>query len=437
MILLITLVILVILSTLGYTLCAEVAARRHREQFMIDYCIARHACASGLKYALASMNGLQFALISRPNEPDFSDVFAMTEPDYQEFLEMWAAKLAADSNLPEEGVLEEAPGRPAGGPTAGKGSRKKASLTGDGNDVNDINAPDATRRPQTRATRVKIRGPYGPPWPLVTEPVELEIGSAQVTVAIEDENAKYPLGWAILADEKVRAQAVVGWQSFCEWMGYTQTEIDSLNLDLSRMGNIKPFKTQFQPETEPVEPPASIRGRISRTPAASTAVRRTMSRKPVSAEEQMGRQNKEFAKLFHSALVNRDLLSRPSIVSDSRQECAMKYLGLWATRHVNVNTAPRHVLQAALTFGSVADAPRIADQIIEHRREKPVADVNELKQAVLRYATAIQDCGDFLTATSSVFSIRVTAVRGVARVTMLAAVSNEGDKVVPIAVISE
>jgi len=31
-ILLITLVILVILSTLGYTLCAEVAARRHRDQ---------------------------------------------------------------------------------------------------------------------------------------------------------------------------------------------------------------------------------------------------------------------------------------------------------------------------------------------------------------------------------------------------------------------
>ena len=54
-ILLVTLVILVILSTLGYTLCVQVAARRHRDQYMIDYCVARHACASGLKYALASV----------------------------------------------------------------------------------------------------------------------------------------------------------------------------------------------------------------------------------------------------------------------------------------------------------------------------------------------------------------------------------------------
>ena len=54
-ILLITLVILVILSTLGYTLCVQVTARRHRDQYMIDYSIARHACASGMKYALASV----------------------------------------------------------------------------------------------------------------------------------------------------------------------------------------------------------------------------------------------------------------------------------------------------------------------------------------------------------------------------------------------
>ena len=80
MILLVTLVILVILSTLAYTLCVQVAARRHRGQFVIDYSIARHACASGLKYALASMGTLQFDLVSRPNEPDFSDVFALSEP---------------------------------------------------------------------------------------------------------------------------------------------------------------------------------------------------------------------------------------------------------------------------------------------------------------------------------------------------------------------
>ena len=86
-ILLITLVILVILSTLGYTLSVRVAARRHRDQYIIDYSIARHACASGMRYALASLDSLDFELISRPNEPDFSDVFALSEPEYQKLLD--------------------------------------------------------------------------------------------------------------------------------------------------------------------------------------------------------------------------------------------------------------------------------------------------------------------------------------------------------------
>jgi len=115
----------------------------------------------------------------------------------------------------------------------------------------------------------------------------------------------------------------------------------------------------------------------------------------------------------------------------------MKYLGLWATRHVNVNTAPRQVLEAALTLGSVANAPKIAAAIIEQRQTKPVADVNELKQVVPRYSSAIDDCRTFITTTSTVLTIRVTATSGVARATAVAAVSKVGDKVQPIAVISE
>jgi hypothetical protein len=474
-ILLVTLVILVILATLGYTLCVQVAARRHRDQYMIDYSIARHACASGLKYALASMSTLQFDLISRPNEPDFSDVFALSEVQYQKLLDQVAAQLAAESRLTAEGSGKDA--RDKGGvkqPTkedAGKqltkeDARKNASAkdtqkkaakkdaakkavkgdlrksTGsirDANDGNDVYDLDPNGGSFANAKPPEIRGPYGPPWPLVAEPVDLEVGSAKVRIEVEDENAKYPLGWALLGDEKLRPVAVAGWTTFCEWMGYTPEEIGRLNEDLVKIGKTKPFKTEFKPETENVEPPANLKNKITRpTPATSAAVaRRTVTRKPVTAEEQIDRQNKEYAKLLHSSLINRDLLSRPSVVSDTRKECAMKYLGLWATRHVNVNTAPRQVLEAALTFGSAADAPKIAQEIIQHRREKPVADVNELKQTVSRYSSAIDDCRTFLATRSTVFMIRVTAVSGVARVTAIAAVSKEGDKVQPIAVISD
>jgi hypothetical protein len=457
-ILLVTLVILVILSTLGYTLCVQVAARRHRDQFVIDYSIARHACASGMKYALASMGSLQFDLVSRPNEPDFSDVFALSEPQYQKLLEQAAAaRWAADSNLVQEGLGQQPPDRDslkeaarkdagksttvteAGKKTTKKGSKKNAVRSGDMNDIYDVNAYDPNREPFVESMPAQIRGPYGPRWPLVMEPMEFEIGSAKVTIEIEDENAKYPLGWALIADEKLKPIAAAGWATFCEWMGYSPAEIGVLNESLAKIGKTKPFKTEFKQETEAVEPPPALRSKITRpVPGArSTIARRTITRKPVTVEEQVDRQNKEYSELLHSSIINKDLLSRPSIASDTRKESALKYLGLWATRQVNINSAPRQVLEAALTFGSAADAPKIAQEIILRRQLKPVTDVNELKQAVPRYSTALDDCRTFITVRSTVFTIRITAISGVARVTALAAVAKEGDKVQQIAVISD
>jgi type II secretory pathway component PulK len=115
----------------------------------------------------------------------------------------------------------------------------------------------------------------------------------------------------------------------------------------------------------------------------------------------------------------------------------MKYLGLWTVRQVNVNTAPRHVLEAALTFGSAADAPKIAGEIIRLRQEKPFTDLDEVRKGMFRYSDSIEKCKEFLTTTSNVFTIRVTAVSGVAKVTAVAAVIKEGDKVKQIGVISD
>jgi len=432
-ILLITLVILVILSTLGYTLSVRVAARRHRDQYMIDCAKARYACASGLKFALTAMSTLQFQLVSRPNEPDFSDVFALSEPEYQKLLDQMALKLAADSNLADNSRFT------ADSNSTDVRPQKKPARIRDINDINDVNDPNSQFF--ARPKGIEIPGPYGPRWPLVVEPIEFEVGSAKVMIEIEDENAKYPLGWVVMADEKTKAEAGVGWKTFCEWMGYTGSEIGQLQEDLTRIGEVKPFKTEFKPEAQAqvAEPPvpANQRGRITQPGTRAAPARRTPAKKAVSPAEQMDQQNKEFAKLFHSSLINADLLARPSIKSDTRKESAMKYLGLWATRQVNVNTAPRHVLEAALTFGSIADAPKMAEAIIQRRQTKPITDVNEVKQIVLANATAIDKCRSFITATSTVFTIRVTATSGVATATALAAVSKEADKIKRIAIISD
>ena len=315
----------------------------------------RHACASGLKYALASVGTLQFDLVSRPNEPDFSDVFAMSEPQYQKLLEQAAAMRAADANLSPESLAgepldrdslkkaaqtdteSEASAKDAKGTKSAKSktpknasqkdaspkkaSLKKAAQIRDARDINDINDFDPNGGLLAHPKPPEIRGPYGPPWPLVTEPMELEIGSAQVKIEVEDENAKYPLGWAMLADEKLKPVAGAGWSTFCEWMGYQPPEIDLLTEDLVTVSKAKPFKIEFKQETENVELPANVRNKITRPTvgAAAAAARRTSSRKPVTVQEQIDRQNKEYAKLLHSSLINRDLLSRPSIASDTRK----------------------------------------------------------------------------------------------------------------------
>ena len=286
--------------------------------------------------------------------------------------------------------------------------------------------------------RPQIRGPYGPPWPLVTDPMEFEIGSAKVKVEVEDENAKYPLGWTMLADEKLKPVAGAGWATFCEWMGYTPTEISAMNDDLAKIAKTKPFKTEFKAETETVPVPANAKDKITRP--TTGASRRGASHRVEEAGHGRGA-GRPPEQGVRQAIAQLPDQPGPAGAAEPRQRHASgvraevsRTLG---DPHVNVNTAPRQVLEAALTFGSAADAPKIAEAIIQQRRDKPVADVNELKQAVSRYSSAIDDCRTFITAKSTVFTIRVTAVSGVATVTAIAAVNKEGDKVQPIAIISE
>jgi len=453
-ILMITLVILVILATLGYTLTAQVAARRHRDQYVIDYSQARYACVSALKYALTSIGGLEAQLISRPNEPDFSDLFAMSELDYQKFIAQFAQEAGA-ADLADEGAENlDADAKEKRSDDAKKKSdaaakerrNAKAKIKrnarakkmqdvdglGYGNDVNDVNDVGTKSR--------VVPGPYGPLWPLVTEPLECEIGSAKVKIEIEDENAKYPLNWALISDEKWKPLAETGFVAFCEWMGYTTTEITDLRGDLGKIGELRSYQIEFKPLTKTAEPPAALRSRVSRGPGTTgtaAPARRTLTKTVTSPAEQLEQQNADFAKLFHSSLVNMDLLRRPSIASDTRNESAAKYLGLWVVKQVNVNSAPRHVLEAALTFGSAADAPKIAEEIIRQRQVKPFSDVEEMKKGIFRYSDSIDKCKEFLTTSSNVFTIRITAVSGVAKVTVIAAVSKEGDKVKQIGVVSD
>lgn len=416
-VLLITLVLLVVLSALGYTLSSCVTARRHRNNYIIDYAMARYACDSALKYSLAMLEELNPQLISRPNEPDFSDVFALSEAEYEDLLAPYATNSAV---FPVEGFSD------IGG-------------IGDSNGIGDINDIDSVD--DIASNKLKdndnligfVRGPYGPPWPLVTEPVEFEVGTATVRIEIEDENAKYPIGWVLLDDEKVWRETAASFETFCEWMAMEHSQIESLRQQLIEIGEIKPFKVEFKSMTKTVtEPVKSQTATRSRRRTSRTRRRR----KTISASDQIARQNVDFIKLFQSSLLDTEMLAKPAMVSESREGSPLKYLGMWASSEVNINTAPRHVLEAALAFGGPSDAPAIAEEVIQLRRIRPLKNLEDLKKSLFAYSDSIDKCKSYITTTSGFFTVRITAVSGLAKASAIAAVTKSGERMRPIAVVS-
>jgi len=406
-----------VLSILGYTLSSRVAAQRHRDQYIIDYQAACYGCDSAVKYALATLEMFAPQLISRPDEPDFSDLFRLSEAEYKELLADWAAKNAADRLRSDDNL--------------GVRNPNDVNTTMDVNDsnylseANDISAIIDSNDPNS----LTIRGPYGPPWPFVTKPAEFEIGSAKVKIEVEDENAKYPIGWALLTETEMQREALAGLETFCEWMDVDSTHIESLKEQLKEINKIKPFKLELKPIiiTEKKEAETKTRRTRRRT-------RRTRSRQLTKKTIPASVHTADFAKLFHSSLIDTEVLARPTIASESRKESALKYIGLWASRKVNINTAPRHVLEATFTFGG--DADKIAEEIIQRRQIKPFQSIENLRKSLLKYSDSIKKCEKYITTVSRFFTIKVTAVSGVAKASAIIAITKDDKKIEKIAVVS-
>jgi len=430
-VLLVTLVLLVVLSTLAYTISSRVAAQRHRDQYIIDYSKARYACDSAVKYAMATLEDLNPQLISRPNEPDFSDLFLLSDPDYQQLLAQWAAQLGV--TVPENNLS---------GISAAKPKTRFIEIgdANEPNDVNDFNDVDGGTADVNDSNSLVIPGPYGAEWPLVTKPSEFEIGSATVKIEIEDEEAKYPLGWALLADAAVQRDAQASFETFCEWMGIDAKDIDSLKEELKAIGEIKPFKIEFSTvsvtdRTAPAPAPTPSPSTRSRTSTVRRTARTPVTRRTISASDQLIRQSAEFSELFHSSLIDREFLASPTVISETRKESALKYMGIWGSTKVNVNTAPRQVLEAAFTFGG--DADRVADEIIRRRRIEPFTDIEALKTSLFSYSDSIRKCEKYITTASKFFTIKVTATSGVAKASSVIAITKDGKTIKRIAVISD
>jgi hypothetical protein len=411
-VLLVTLVLLVVLATLGYTLSSRVASQRHRNQYIIDYSNAHYGCDSAVKYALATLQELEPELVSRPNEPDFSDLFALDELGVQELLSQWSVESQSDTFNSGKNFDDES------------GTDDVNRIRSDESGMDGFNDPDS----------IVIRGPYGPPWPFVTEPAEFEIGSAKVRIEIEDENAKYPLGWALMNNPEFQRETEAGFETFCEMMGLDFIQIDSLREQLKQIGEIKPFALTFKPITKTVRTPVTTTAKTTGKSRTSRTPRPKIQRKTIPVSKQISDQTTHFAKMFHSSLIDTEALAQPTIIVGDRKEYPLKYIGLWGTRQVNINTAPRHVLEAAFIFGG--NQVEIAEEIIQLRREEPFGNIEDLKSRLSRYSESIGKCEEYITTESRFFMIKITSTSGVAKASSMIAITKDGNKVTRIAVIN-
>ena len=142
----------------------------------------------------------------------------------------------------------------------------------------------------------------------------------------------------------------------------------------------------------------------------------------------------DFARLLHSSLVDTTALSQPLPDTGERFESALKYLALWGSQKVNINTAPRQILEAVFTFGG--DQEEIADAIITQRQIEPFKNIDDLKQKNYGFSDSIRKVMPYIVTESTFFAIEVTASCGNAVVSSIATVTINKGKVETVGIIS-
>ncbi|MCD4831601.1 MAG: general secretion pathway protein GspK [Anaerohalosphaeraceae bacterium] len=442
-VLVMTMIVLVVLTAIVYGVGSNLNCWRSRQQYMIDYQKARYGCESALKYALSTINELEPNYVGRPNEPDFSDLFTMDDIEYKEMIDEWVVELREreDANDTNDANDANSVGMDDFLSMFVNFSGLGKDDANDGNDANGMGGFDFDA--ESNEPEVYVRGPYGPQWPYVAEPIEFEFGDCKVRIEIVDENAKLPLNWGISADEETAAESEAAVVRFCEWMQMEPNQIIPFQDDLADIMEIKHFSVKLKPITSVQKTEVSA-GR--RTPKRLSRRRSSRSRR---SRGRRGRtrtvtkkvkrpdigHTRDFSKIMHSPLLDADVLAVPVNEDEERVESALKYISRWGTQRVNINSAPRHVLEAAFMFGG--DSVEIAQEIINRRKEAAFKSVENLKERLYSYNDSIDKCENYICTQSGYYSVRVTAFSGLAKVSAVAGVKTGGDKVENIGLIIE
>jgi type II secretory pathway component PulK len=125
--------------------------------------------------------------------------------------------------------------------------------------------------------------------------------------------------------------------------------------------------------------------------------------------------------------LDQELLARPLPDTGERIESPLKYLSLWGSQRVNINTAPRHVLEATFSLAMDSfDLPEFVQELITQRKEKSFQKIDELKELGGLDADTMKNLENYLTTTSTFFQVRITSRSGGASSSAVATVVKEG-----------
>lgn len=439
LVLVLVLVILVVLAALTVALSLRITQTRRRHQYMMDYQQARYACDSALKYMINVLPDKRFTLVSREGMPDFSDLFRMDNLFYESYIRYWLSTateeqiqkvLKGSETEQEQGISEM---------SLVEALSLLAERIAHPNDFRVAGTDDSLR--QVDPNQVQVPGPYGVPWPYVMEPVKLEMGAADVTISMEDENAKMPLGWAVTTNKMAQAALT----TFCEWMDMDPAEIEDLRQQCQTIREQKTFEIDPKPILLKSRAAAAAARQAAARSRSASRFRTTRTTRTAQTAQQASPQVRDelrpaiahatdFGKLFHSSLLRTEDLTRPRLdAGNDRKEFPLRYLALWGSQEVNINTAPRHVLEAAFTFAG--DPEEIAEAIIERRKTKPFRSAGELEELLVEGAKLVQAAAPYITTQSSFFQIQVTSRCGNARCVAVATVFKDQKNVQTLAVL--
>ncbi len=422
MALIFALIILAVLATMAYSTASRLVAVKHRRNYIFNYYKAKYACDSATRYGIAKISDFNFELKSRDLVPDFSDVFAMNEDDYNYLMYEWASQIE-EMRMNEFNRYMDSLKRGSNPAAATKDDAATAFASEllDMLDIEEANYFGADTEGYIKpvdANSLFVPGPYGTAWPYISEPLELEICDSVVTITIEDENAKLPIVWALMQDQSKQGARNASMETFFEWMGVDKGAQEQLIEQFDGAAKVKNFEIGMKPASIEKNEEVKTRTVTQQPDGTRKSEFRTRYRVRKVPRSDSGNYT-DFARLV-SAKVNTELLKKNSYSDFRRDENAMKYLGLWGSDKVNVNTAPRNVLEAAFVFGG--QEVRLADSVIAERKVEPFKDVEDMKRRLFSFSNNIDNLADMILFESEVFTIKIKAVSGSAVATSTTAV---------------